>query len=193
MKKAAMLGLIICLGVNGLSAECKLFMKPSDFQLDTKLIAPNESKFFSNVGNKMQRHYLFGTASGFFCAGIIADSNPEKTRACVNELYQLSEEDTFKFNKQAIAVTNNSVEADGQENMLYGFKTSANAPISEKHLCYLQKKYGDKIIPKLHFMIKEVELKTSQNKVKNQYLEIAEKVGMSEDMTTIGQAFVNEN
>lgn len=187
MKRTALICLIIGLEVHGFSAECELFMKPSDFQLDKKLVAPSESKFFSNFGNKLQQAYISGVAKGFICENV----NGAKKEACLNEYDQLSKEDTSKLDELSGTMAQTAIEAYGFQNTLYGFKTSANVPISEKHLCYLQNKYMSKVPSKEDISKKDTTMWLAQQKALNVYLEVARKVGISEDKNTIGYAFMN--
>lgn len=192
MNKIALLGLIVGFGLNGFSAECKLLMKPFDFQLDKQLVAPNESKVFSKSQNRWEQASIFGYAGTLFCGLNIGDvrNNTDKIRACSNELDELSKEHTAKFDKIIHDNNRNVVDIDHAESIFYGFKTSKYAPISEKQLCNLQKKYGYK---EENIPVANSYMTMRQNATYKHYLKVAEKVGMSEDRDTISPVHLNTN
>ena len=191
MKKLAFIGIAVVLGLNGFASECKLLLKPSDFQLDKNFAVQNESKVFSKVGNNLAQNHLFGYVGGRFCGSIQSNYNTEKTRACLNELLQLSEEDTMEYVKNSFKDVTNTADALDSQTKSYGLKTSKHTPISEKHLCYLQKKYGDKIISKEDIARVKQHIEVQQKIEYNHYSEMADTVDMSADTNTMLQAFVS--
>lgn len=191
MRKIVLIGLIVGFGLNGFSAECTLVMKPSDFQLDQELTAQNTSKIFSKMVNKWESSNIFGYANSMFCRAIVTNVDTESVRDCTNELDQLSKEDTNEFDNNSYQVSKNRADAYGIQNISYGYKTSAYAPISEKHLCYLEKKYGNKIISKENIEDAKRLIESRQRRTYKHYLEVASKIGASDDADAIGRVYLD--
>jgi hypothetical protein len=179
MKKIIILLSYIGLLTTSISAsECKLIVTPSDFQLDYKLKAANESYAFSTVGNLSFTTYVREYAKAFFCTGL-ARNDTDKVTACMEEVDNFIEKDSAKAKGLKFSETMDRLDIDG-------YKTSKHTPISKEHLCSLQKKYKTDTSSSRSLLLPLLE--NNQERMRRTYLEASETLGQSEDVDTIADA-----